>query len=1436
MNPAVGPETLVPSLVASSSSVPHTPPSLSPVTPPLFPFTVPADVPFDVPCYLTSYSSHTASVKRRRRAPTIPPGLALLQPLRDNAGVCFVNAYVENVVSYVLLDGASVYSLINAQFARDNALHTFAAPPASITVGNGATVDISTATIIKVKIGSLVLDVTAYLVEDCPVEVLVGWNDIKRHGIVVDPVEMKAYPKHDPDSFAEILKELPTIDDAHSVPVLPVRARASSEFVIPPHQSMAVEVVADAISPLRSLICFNPSSDHEHTGARSRRLFKPLPTITVVNFESKTFLINVQNRCNHPVVIRRHTVLGTVSWDFQSVEARSPPSANACVATGTSANASTVGDIISNYIESSTHLTDAQRVAASAVIAQFTGSLFVTELDASRPAPPGEFSVITTSDEPVADHHRRHTLKDQRVITNEVRKQEKAGIFSKCSSAYRAPIVLVKKKDGTMRMCIDYSKLNAVTVRDLHPLPHMDDLFSNLRRARFYTTLDLAAGYWQVRVRHKDRAKLAFATPIGTFAPNRMPFGLTNAPAYFQRMMTSVLGDAINDYVMVYLDDVIIFSNTFEEHLDHIRKVFTCLDDNKLQVKVTKCEFFKTQVKYLGFIVGNDSIRPDPSSVAAVTQCKSPTTFHQLQKVLGATNYYRKFIENYADLAEPLIRLTADGGSKFHWTTTHETALRRILHCLTTAPVLALPDISPDAPPFVLYTDASNVAIGAVLSQLPPDSQFALKETYRPIAYFSKTLSEAERKYSTTERELYAIVKAIEHFRHYLYANFIVVTDHQALVHLLPSDRAPSRIHRWSIRLLGYHFAVHYRKGIEHDNADAMSRPPFISDGKHASSLPMSSTSTSVSLAMPMIPSGAVEIKTIQWDRLQALDPLCKAVRARMSQTLPKENPLFRIATLILPFAVLHEGILYYNRRARGQTSNVTREINRIIVPSTVREALVTHAHTDIIDGGHFGSDKTLARLNRSYFWPRMEETVATHVSKCSTCERLSPVPSHRPAILNPILTFRPWDIVGLDIAGPLPAVDGCEHFLLAVDLFSRWVEAFPLRDTSSSTIAETFLRLFVARFGVPKAIITDQGANLNSAELFELFDYLHIDKRRSTAAHPQTDGAAERAIGTIKKTLTAALLSKAGNWVSLLPFACSAYNGAVHSITGVSPFKALFGSDKRSLLDNIAQWETIPTPTIDFNTLSQGSAILHERMTSIWREMRLQIARNVERQKKYFDKTHPVPSIVAGELVWFYPILELSRLPAFTAKRNGPYKVQDVLDNGVIVISHPTDKDQIYTTNVQRLELVKSSPSPSDMTNAEPLPKASASRPAVPPSIASIRASGDTSVIRHWWDGFRSAVQGVLNFLVVDEGDSAALEADRAELVKLINNPVLGISDDTLRYYTHLFQHEKIDTLRDVVRSIARNTSLHFPNATYNFDPILDAPVTEAAIRRGRK
>ncbi|KAL5497311.1 hypothetical protein EMCRGX_G013768 [Ephydatia muelleri] len=832
-------------------------------------------------------------------------------------------------------------------------------------------------------------------------------------------------------------------------------------------------------------------------------------------------------------------------------------------------------DIVSatmpNIDLNSSELNNSQRRELEALISEFR-DIFVSPGQSLGRTSAIKHS-IRVEGPPVRQPLRRIPYALQDTVRTEVQKMLKEGIIRESSSPWSSPVLMVKKKDGTWRFCVDYRKLNAITHKDAYPLPRIDETLESLSGSQFFTTLDLASGYWQVEVEEGDKEKTAFSTRDGHYEFNVMPFGLTNAPATFERLMECVLAGLTYEQCLVYLDDIVIFSMTFPQHLERLATVFQHLRKAGLTLKPEKCHFAQKEIHYLGHIVSCKGVQADPEKIKAITSYPVPSDIKELRQFLGLSNYYRRFIEHYSDITEPLHKLTRKSGSSYQWTEQCDSAFRVLKQRLTTPPILAYPNFSN---PFVLATDASGIALVGILSQTTDGK-------VQVIAYWSRQMNKAERRYSTIEREALAVVAAVKEFYPYLYGRpFTLLTDHNPLTSLQGLKDTGGRLTRWLLYLQQFDIKVLYRPGRCNGNADTMSRRPDDSADQVAV---------------------VNEITCLSDTEMLRQEQAKDAYIAEIMQKLQTDGSDHKHGEY-----QLKKGLLM---RQRGGSDDSHAQL---VVPAALRQMVLEELHNK---SGHLGTHKTLEKVKERFFWQGYEQDVRNMVQQCERCQkRTNPVPTQH-APIGTIESNHPFQKLSWDIMGPLPAAaSGCRYILVVTDLFSKWVEAFPLKSTDSLTLARVLVDEIVCRYGVPHYLHSDQGANFVSTVIQSLCSKLGIKRTQTTPYHPQGNGQVERFNRTLEAMLSKVVADNQKDWDEHLQTVLFAYRTAVHDSTGFTPFSVMFGRSPTLPVDVMLG----RTQQEQCTQLPQYVRKLQQSVKAAFAEVRQKLVSAHQHQKQFAD------------------------------------------------------------------------------------------------------------------------------------------------------------------------------------------------------------------------
>lgn len=767
------------------------------------------------------------------------------------------------------------------------------------------------------------------------------------------------------------------------------------------------------------------------------------------------------------------------------------------------------------YIHGYDNLSVNEKSVADNIIAQFE------DISAERKGL-GKTNLIvhhldTGDAQPIRQRYYRMSPEKQRILVEQVDEMLGLDVIEPCESAWSSPVLLVTKKNGQPRFCLDSRKLNSVTRKDAYNLPYVSEILDNLRDARYLSSIDLSKAFWQIQIAVEDRDKTAFYVPgRGTFRFQRTAFGLTNAPATQQRLV-DLLFREFDLKVFAYLDDIIIISEDFNSHVSLLQRVLDKLRQANLTVNLEKCRFFRSQLKYLGYVVDSFGLRTDQEKVKAILDYPTPSCRKDLKRFLGTATWYRRFVPQFSTIAGPLNKLTSNkkGGPPFKWTPEAGAAFHKLKECLVSAPVLSCPDYDKS---FEVHTDASNYGVGAMLTQT-----IAGKE--HPIAYMSKSLSAAERNYSITERETLAVVIALEHWRCYLENGkpFTVYTDHSALKWFLSLSNPTGRLARWGVRLSSFNFELKHRRGVDNVIPDALSR-----------AVPVNAIST----------SGYVSKTT---------DPWYKNIY-NSCQTKPQNFPNF----------LIKNASLYRLTKNKRDMTNLTSEFSwKEVVPSELREQFISENHAEPT-AGHLGVFKTYHRLALRYFWPGMHQDVVKFVASCTKCLSYK-AQNHQ--ILGemgrPKQCCRPFQVISVDLMGPLPVTRKQNSYILVVTCcFTKYCLITPLRAATSVAVCKFLEESVFLTHGVPQTIYLDNGSQFISKITECFFKEYSIPNVFFTPKYTPQVNTVERYNRTIITCLSTFVEDDHRTWDVFIPKVRFAINSSVNESTGFTPSFLVYGRE----------------------------------------------------------------------------------------------------------------------------------------------------------------------------------------------------------------------------------------------------------------------------------
>ena len=875
--------------------------------------------------------------------------------------------------------------------------------------------------------------------------------------------------------------------------------------------------------------------------------------------------------------------------------------------------------------------------------------------------------IIPKSDKVVYRRQYRHTEEQNKLIDIEVEKLLKNGVIKESMSPYNNPVLLVPKSEpGKWRFCLDCRYVNDLTEDQYFPIPRIDDAMDCLSGSTIFSVVDCTSGYHQVPLEEEASEMCAFSTRKGHWQYTKMPMGLRGSGMTFQKLITLLMAGMLHAEVLAYLDDCILFSKSIDHHLRILEEVLSRFSAAKMKLKPRKCKLFQEEIVYLGHLVNSKGIRPNPKATKLIKDLPSPTDVQGVQRFLGKINYYRKFIPKLAEIAHPLYELTkCKGKDKFCWDEEHQEAFDTLKSILCSQQVLGSPRFDRQ---FILDVDASDYALGAELSQVDDMGN------ERPLYFASRHLEKAEKNYSATARETLAAVFGCEYFSHYLQGRkFLLRTDHNPLVWLRSMKNPKRPYNGWIVRLEQFHYEIQYRPGKNHENADFNSRvnpvtpepksigtqtewknqfeikhiqngQSYFTKGEerepdHVAGNAMSGNIAQVSNGKNENPEicdneprnnqtrqedenldnqmhqedclFSTELLTKQQEMDIDIGPVIKCLKdPKNSGKITLTTKGQRLWRLKPSLSMLNGVLIKEHRFGAGHDP-----IKQIVLPSCMKNMVLECMHDNML-AGHFGTKRTLARIQLRYYWPGYLSDVEEWCRTCLVCQKRKDPPSKNVAPMQSICTGEgPFEQLALDILKLPRTQRGNQYLLVIQDYFSKWVEAFPLVKTAAPSVAQCLINGWIARFGCPHSILSDQGTEFESNLFRSLNKMLQVKKLRTTPYHPRTDGMVERCNRTVIDVLSK-YADIEPDWDLRLPLVLFALRTSEHASTKFSPFRLIYGKEAK------LPWDIVyGTPTNQPLPQEEWVTNRHKDMQRVFKLVQEHTQRAQLHQKRYYDK-----------------------------------------------------------------------------------------------------------------------------------------------------------------------------------------------------------------------
>lgn len=1119
----------------------------------------------------------------------------------------------------IILDTGSAQNLVSKTL-----VHSYKRVPSNKyrlrTAGNQIISAIGKTSII-VEIGDFKTECTALVLDCMPNSFILGYNFLKNNRAVIDFSTKKIVFKSKEQELGDDLGNRENVDAAYNAEnnresiedeyirlgnIEQDRPRiesdkiiCASDTIIEPHKTVEVQVCFK--NDIFEITTNDDLQTYLFIENVNNSIKKKCTVIGCPKYFNNQLIISLHNRSLQPVKIPEHMTIGIIKKQ-----------------TNTPKTCFNVVEATKNLqFQINEALTDCQKLELEQLLDEFS-DIFADDTRSMGFTHVGEHEILIKEGcKPIKAKPYRVSPKERDIIKTQITEMLENNIIRPSKSPWASPVVLVKKKDGSHRFCADFRKVNDVTIKNSWPIPRMDDILTSLGKNKYFSSLDLFSGYWQIGVKEEHKEITAFITHEGLFEFNVMPFGLCNGPATFQSIADQIFQDLKWKEMMLYLDDIVVFSDSFEEHIIRLRHVFEKLRGANLTLKTTKCKFIENEINLLGYHIDGQGVRTDKSKIKAIQQFPRPTTVTRVQSFLGLCNFYRKFVNNFAAIARPLHEITKK--NSFIWKKDQDIAFENLKRALTDAPVLAHfnPELGTE-----IRVDASRLGLGGILLQ-------ELDGKKHPIAYISRSLTPAEKNYTISELEALAVVWSLGYLRHFIYGKPVkIVTDHCALCYLKSCKDPNGKLARWAIKLAEYDYKIYYKSGALHRDADCLSRNPV--------SVPTpQDEEDAVDIPTYLLQSDEFDVEQLKDEKLKQLidairDPddinVTAAVRAKSKNFTLIDNVLYR------------------------KNFNHNGLDNLLVIPKHLCSEILFSNHNEPLSG-HLGVAKTYHRIADRYYWDSLRKDVEKYVRGCPDCQsRKGPTNTKPQGLLQPIRVGQPFDRIGIDLLGPFrTSVKGKTMIVVATDYATRYVETAALRDGKAESVAKFLLDNIINRHGCPRAILSDRGATFRSEIVTSLLRNMGVQTCFTTSYRPSCNGLTERVNKTMADMLSKFVSTDQRDWCQYIGHLTFAYNTAVQDTTKYSPFRLIYG--REAVLSTEAQiLRTNPYLTIE-EMLEKTLAARNIAVENIHNKQTID-------KERYDDKHRHVEFKPGDQVKVFTPIRKVGRSDKLLLRWFGPYYI----------------------------------------------------------------------------------------------------------------------------------------------------------------------------------